>query len=166
MQQSSLLLQKTSGGETAAGMDAEHSGYRCCQSSAAKYASAFAVHPQSTRGSHRYVPVTLGHTDHSQESVRTFRASRQANEMWLRQCCQSASSCSIHAATTGVWRVSQLQPSACVCACVCVWASVCLSDIHHPAYRPHADCWMRAVYNLCSGLSLWVFRTASPQWKR
>lgn len=51
-------------------------------------------------------------------------------------------------------------------ACVCMSECVCMSDIHHAAYRPHADCRMWAVYNLCSGLSLWVFRTGSPQWKR
>lgn len=96
-----------------------HSDYCCCQSSAAKYASVFVLHPQSTRGSHRYVRIALGHTDHSQETVRTFWASRQTNKMWLRQCCRRTSSCSIQTASTGVWRVSQLQPPA------CVWVSVC-----------------------------------------
>lgn len=110
-----------------------HSGYCCCQSLAAKYASVFVLHPQSTRGSHRYVRIALGHTDHSQETVRTFRASRQTNKMWLRQCCRRTSSCSIQAASTGVWRVSQLQPPACVCMCVgeCVWAMYITLHIVH-----------------------------------
>lgn len=127
-----------------------------------KYVSVFAMHPQSTRGSRRYVPVTLGHTDHSQETVRTFRASRQANEMWLRQCCQRASSCSIHTATTGVWRVSHLQPSACVCACMRVyeWVHVCVGVIYIRQHIVHMQTPEWELYTICA--AVWACGCSEP----
>lgn len=111
-----------------ADLDTQDFACRRCQPSAAKRALVFAVCPQSTQSSHSYVPITPGHTNHSQEAVRTFWVSCQANEMRLSLCCQRTSSCSIHTASSDVWSLSQSQPSrrdagSWVCV-ICVWLSL------------------------------------------
>lgn len=143
-----------------ADLDTQNFTYHCCQSSAVKCALVFTMCPQSTQSSHSYVPITPGHTNHSQEAVRTFRVSCQANEMWLSLCCQRTSSCSIHTASSDVWSLSQSQSSKEGRRIM----SVC--DMCMVAYIQTAECVLYVSIYLLGGLFLRVFRTGLPQWKR